>query len=495
MPDRYLAIDLGAESGRAVVGTLVDGVLSIQEIRRFETGCMPLGRHLVVDVYRIYEEILVAMRSCAARFGGEIVSVGVDAWGSDFCLADGNGNLIGLPVFYRDGRTEGTCEIVEAKIGYRKLHELTNHRKTSTGTLHQLIAMASQERTSLSNGESMLFIADIFNFFLSGRLCSEYTAASYSQLFCTTRGQWEDSVFDLFGISRSIQPQLVRAGEALGTLRPELAQATGLGVSTLVVAPAAHDTADAVAATPAEGTDWAFISSGTWSLLGVETDGPVVNDLSYQGNFSNSGLAFGKILFKISIAGLWIIQQCRRVWISKGSDLSYAEIGQLAARAESFKAFIDPESPDFFCPDDMPLAISRFIERSGGSAIAPGDKGQIARIVYESLAMRYRQGIELTEAATGRAIRRIHIIGGGSRNELLNSFTASATGLPVVAGPAEATAIGNLLIQAYGCGEIRSGSDVREIVRKSFPSKTFETSDAALWREQFGRYLETCASC
>jgi rhamnulokinase len=492
MAKNHLAIDLGAESGRAIVGSIHEGRVVLEEIHRFATGCVDLRAHLLVDVYRIYEEILAALAKYAQRYGPELESVGVDAWGSDFGLVDGCGNLIGLPFFYRDKRSEGVGGVVEAGFGYRRLHELTNHRRTTTGTLHQLIAMERDEAPSLSEGRGLLFIGDIFNYFLSGNLCSEQTVASYSQMFSLEKGGWENEVFDAFRIPRAIQTRIVYPGEVLGELEPGIAKAAGLG-RVRVIAPAVHDTGDAVLAVPAEGEDWAFISSGSWSLLGIESDKPVVNEASYNGNFSNSGLPFGKVLFKISIAGLWIIQGCRKAWSGMGRSLDYGTIAELAEKAQAFRAFIDPEAPEFFNPTDMPAAIRAFIESSGQGRVDGGDIGLMARIVYESLAFRYRQGIELTELASGRRFTAVHIVGGGSRVELLNQFTASATGLPVIAGPSEATAVGNVLLQAYGCGELASQGEIRRIVRDSFPLASYSPGEVETWRGHYDRFLAICA--
>ncbi|MGA2546340.1 MAG: rhamnulokinase family protein [Rectinemataceae bacterium] len=491
MTGNHLAIDLGAESGRAIVGSIRDGRVVLEELHRFSTGCTVLNGHLVVDVYRIFEEILESLKKYSRSYGPELESVGVDAWGSDFGLADECGNMIGLPMFYRDGRTEGVSEVVESGIGYRRLHELTNHRRTSTGSLHQIIAMERDERQSLLNARAILFIGDIFNYFLSGKICSEHSVASYSQMFSLRKNAWEDEVFEAFRIPTAIQSSIVHPGDFLGPLTAQVSAAVGLG-GARVIAPAVHDTGDAVLAVPAEGVDWAFISSGTWSLLGIECDSPIVNEYSYEGNFSNSGLAFGKVLFKISIAGLWIIQQCRKRWNGNGVEIDYAEIAEAAEKAPPFRAFIDPEADDFFNPADMPGAISGFVERSGQGRVDSGDVGQIARIVYESLALRYRQGIEMTQVASGRRIGRIHIVGGGSNVDLLNRFTASASGLSVIAGPSESTAIGNVMIQAYGCGEVASIAEIRKIVKESFPPRVFEPQNIGPWREHYDEFLGIC---
>jgi rhamnulokinase len=488
MTGNHLAIDIGAESGRAIVGSVKDGKIDFAEIRRFETGYTLLNGHLVIDIYRIYEEILQSLKKYAVSFGAELESVGVDAWGSDFGLLDECGNLIGLPFFYRDRRTEGVTETIESSMGYRRLHELTNHRRTATGSLHQIIAMAKDEAQSLRNGRAILFIGDIFNYFLSGKICSEYTAASYSQMFSLKKRAWEPEVFDAFRIPRRIQSEIVYPGDSLGLLNTSVSAFFGLG-EVRVIAPAVHDTGDAVLAVPAEGREWAFISSGTWSLLGIECDAPIVNEKSYEGNFSNSGLAFGKVLFKINIAGLWIIQQCRKKWRENGLEIDYAAIAESAEKSESFKSFINPEAPDFLDPTDMPGAILRFIERTDQAAVDGEDIGLIARIVYESLALRYRQGIEMIQDAANKEIRRIHIVGGGSKIDLLNKFTASATGLSVIAGPAEATAIGNIMLQAYGCGEVGSLSEIRKAIGDSFSSRIFEPLAGDAWREPYNEFL------
>jgi rhamnulokinase len=493
MGTNHLAVDLGAGSGRVIRGRITDnGKIELEELYRFTTQSMPFGGNLTVNIYRIYEEVLRALQVYVRQYGCELGSMGVDTWGSDFGILDKNGKLIGIPVHYRDKRTQGIGSIVEKGIGYCRLYELTSCGRDPAGTLHQLIAMVQKRDASLECGKMLLFLGDLLHYFLTGNACSEYTVASFSQLYNIPKNDWEDEVFKIFEIPSGIQPPIVYPGERLGRIKREIADFVGLS-QTEVIAPAVHDSSCAVLAVPTKSEgDWAFISSGTWSVVGMELDKPIINRNSYVGDISNSGMAFGRILFKKNVMGLWIIQQCMKVWDGVGVSLNYEQIVEAAAQARPFVGFIEPDKDSFFNPIDMVGAILQYLEQSGQIQIEPQDVGQISRIVFESLAMKYHYTVNLLREASGRQIDRIHIIGGGSSNELLNEFTASATCLTVFAGPTEATAIGNVMLQAYGCGELGSQDAIREKVRESFPTKCYRPKATSEWRVQYRRFLEIC---
>ncbi len=485
----FLAFDLGAESGRTILGTLEPSRLLTRELTRFPNGPVPLLGHLHWNALYLYEEIKKGMGVCLAEAGVHPESLGVDTWGVDFGLLGRDGGLLGLPYAYRDSRTEGAMEEFFERVPRQQIYEWTGVQFLSFNTLFQLYAMVRDRSPLLECAAALLFLPDLFNYLLTLAKTSELTIASTSQFLDPRQGAWCEPLLDSLGIPLRILPEVLSPGTVIGSLTPEVAQETGLN-ETQVVATAGHDTAAAIAAVPAEGKDWAYISSGTWSLMGIETRHPIINRQALEANFTNEGGVGGTIRFLKNIAGLWLIQQCRKEW-ARGAPLSYDEITQMAGEASPFRSLIDPDWTEFLNPPSMPEAIRLFCLRTRQNP--PLTPPQIVRCILESLALKYRFTLDQLRRIVGTEISRIHVIGGGSRNELLCRFTAAATGLPVIAGPAEATASGNIMVQALALGYVRSLADIRAIIRNSIELKTYEPSGSGDWAqayERFGTVLE-----
>ena len=479
-----LAFDLGAESGRAVLGTLAGGQLSVHEVRRFPNTPLPLSGHIHWNVYRLLDEMKCAMRDAAAAIGARPASVGVDTWGVDFGLLAKDGTLLGLPFCYRDHRNEGAMEDYLKLVPREALYDATGIQFMPFNTLFQVYAMVRERSPLLDAATDLLFMPDLFNYLLTGRKAAEFTIASTSQMLDPRTRKWIPGLFQAMGLSKKLLHDIVEPGQVLAPLSAEIAGATGLR-DIPVVATASHDTAAAVAAVPAEGDDWAYISSGTWSLVGVEARSPLISPRSLAANFTNEGGVGGTIRFLKNVTGLWLVQGCRKAWSAEGAA-TYEELALAAAGAPPFAALIDPDDPSFLNPPDMPEAVAAYIRRTGQTQ--PGSRASLVRSLFESLALKYRVVIEELGRTTGRPIRKIHVIGGGSRNELLCQFTADATGLPVVAGPAEATAIGNILVQAMALGRLASPAGIRSIIRDSCALRTYEPAGGTAWDEAAARF-------
>ncbi len=482
--ESYLAIDLGAESGRAVLGTIAGGRLTTREIRRFPNGPVSIDGRLRWDVPRLLSEMTAAVRECAS-LGVRPSSLGIDTWGVDFGILGPDGGLTGLPVCYRDPGWIGAMEDYFGRVSKERVYELTGIQFLPFNSLFQLHAMARDNPSLLESASSLLFMPDLFNYLLTGRKTAEYTIASTSQFLDPRTGTWAGELLDASGIPQSILGGIIQPGTPLGPLSGRWAAETSMSGLT-VVATAGHDTAAAVAAVPASGDDWAYISSGTWSLVGAEIDEAVISPESLGGNFTNEGGVGGKVRFLKNVAGLWLLQQCRRKWSSE-KDWTYAELTDLAASRPDFEApLIDPDSPDFLNPPDMPAAIDAFCRRTGQAP--PSGVGGTARCILDSLALKYRYVLELMERIRRRPVRAVHIIGGGSRNALLCRLTAEATGLPVVAGPAEASSAGNILVQALAAGNIPGLAGIREVSRRSFNPARFESAASSAWDDAYRRF-------
>ena len=469
--NRFLAIDLGAESGRAMLGTLDGGMLALEELHRFPNTPVQLPTGLYWDTLRLFQEIRHALAICGRERKIELDGIGIDTWGVDFALLGADGALVDNPRHYRDPRnSQITLERTFALAPREEIFAETGIQFMPINTLYQLHAMKLAQSPALGMAKTLLFTPDLFNYWLTGIMRAEVSIASTSQFYNPAKKDWAKGLLRRLGIAEPMLPEIVPSGTRLGTLLPEVAEASGLAADTPVFATASHDTASAVAAVPADGADWGYISSGTWSLMGVELETPVINDRSLALNFTNEVGASGTIRLLKNIAGLWLLQECRRAWAIAGCEYSYAELAGLAAGAPSCGMTIDPDS--FTQPGHMPERIAEHCRAQGRNP--PEQPGSMVRLILESLAASYRKVLENLEALIGRRITRIHIVGGGSRNELLNLLTANATGRTVIAGPAEATAAGNILVQAMGAGIISGVSDAREIVKRSFPIQVYE---------------------
>ncbi len=484
----YIACDLGAESGRVILGTLRDGLLTLKELHRFPNGPVQVGGTLRWDVAFLFAELKVGLARVAAHLKdshlGGVDGLSVDSWGVDYVLTGGTD--MPLPHHYRDPRTAGVYAAATAG-GAATIFAETGIQFMPINTLYQLLA--DQEAGALAGADRFLLIADYFHALLSGVGVAERSLASTTQTYNPVTRRWSDELLLRFGLPPSLFPPLVDSGTVLGPLLPAIAAETGLG-DVPVIATCSHDTAAAVAAVPAEkdtdGDDWAFLSSGTWSLLGVELPNPLINERVRAANFTNEIGYGGSVRFLKNIAGLWIVQECRRAWLAEGTDYSYDALTQMAAGTEPFRSLIHPADTRFLGSGEMPRKVRDFCRETGQAV--PETPGQVIRCALEGLALSYRQTLEQIEGLTGRKIRRLHVVGGGSRNALLNQFAADATGRDVLAGPAEATAIGNLLLQALTLGHLASIADLRRTVCASFPLQSHAPVDADAWEEPYARF-------
>jgi rhamnulokinase len=485
---RYLAIDLGAESGRAMLGRLGGARLTIEELRRFPNLPVRLPGSLHWDVLRLWGEVADSIRMAAHHQGDRLASVGLDTWGVDFALLDRRDALIGNPYHYRDNRTDGMQAEAFRRMPREQIFEHTGIQFMQINTLYQLLALVLARDPALEIAVTFLTMPDLLNFWLTGQKGCEFTNATTTQCYDPRAGGWATPVLNALGIPVGIFPQVIAPGTLLGPLRPALAQE--LGADDLVlVAPACHDTGSAVAAVPAEGANFAWLSSGTWSVIGVEAPAPVIDERSLAFNLTNEGGVNGTFRCSKNIMGLWIVQECRRTWVANGHDWSYDELARMAELSAPLAAVIDPDDDEFFKPGDMPSRIQTFCRRTGQTA--PSEPGAIVRCALESLALKYRWVLERLQTVTGQHLDPIHIIGGGAQNQLLNQFTADATGRTVVAGPVEATAIGNLLVQAIALGQLGSLADARTVVRRSFTPQVYAPRPSADWDAAYAR-LRAC---
>jgi len=480
-----LAFDLGAESGRAVLGRFDGERLHLSEVHRFSNEPVRLPDGLHWDVLRLFGEVKRGLMLCASEHG-QPAGVGVDAWGVDFALLDRRGALLGNPYHYRDRRTEGMMEEAFRRVPRQEIFERTGIQFMQINTLYQLLAMVVGGSPALEVAETFLTIPDLFNYWLSGRAVCEFTSATTTQFYDPRAGAWATSLLERLGLPTGFLPEVIPPATSLGPLAPFVAEETGVG-EVPVIAPACHDTGSAVAAVPASGQGHAYISSGTWSLVGVEVREPVITPQSLASNFTNEGGVCGTFRLLKNVMGLWLVQECRRAWAQEGEQHSYEELARVAQAAPPFAALVDPDDPSFLRPPDMPAAIRDYCIRTGQRP--PQDRGATVRCALEGLALRYRWVIERLEEMQGRPIRAINVVGGGSRNRLLCQLTADATGRPVVAGPAEATAVGNIIVQALALGEVSSLSEARALVRRSFDLATYEPRERASWDEAYARFL------
>lgn len=472
MDRHYLALDLGAESGRAMLAKLRDGRIELTEVHRFSNSAVRLPSGLYWDSLHLFEEICRGIRM-AAEHGAEPEAIGIDTWGVDFALIGSNGELLQNPRHYRDNRTKGISREVFETVPRAEIFRHTGIQFMEINSLYQLYAIRRDSPLILDAAAKLLFMPDLFNFFLTGTYASERSIASTSQFYDPVKKSFATDMLRRLGIAGGFLATLVDPGAELGPLLPHVAEHCKLKREVPVYATASHDTASAVAAVPSlDRENWCYISSGTWSLMGVELDGPVIDDASLEANFTNETGVAGKIRFLKNIPGLWLLQECRRAWAKRGREYSYAELMERAAAAKPLDVTLDLD--EFNEPGRLPEKICEYCRKT--SQAVPSDEGSMTRVILESLAARYAQVLDSIEAITKRKVEVIHIVGGGSKNALLNQLAADKTGRRVIAGPAEATAAGNALIQAMGTGDIGSLEELRAIVRQSFELEEFRPS-------------------
>ncbi len=483
----YIAVDLGAESGRVMLGRITAGRLTLAQVHRFGNG--PIEEHgsLRWDFKRLLAEIKSGIAKAAKTVGSRVQGIGVDTWGVDFGFLGSDGQLLENPYHYRDDRTNGMMEKAFELMPKRRVYESTGIQFMQLNSLYQLLAMRLANSDVLTKAQRLLFVADLFSYFLCGKALSEYTLASTSQMMDMRTGQWSGPIFEELSLPTEILPEIVMPGTILGNLTDQVAKETGCG-KVPVIAVGSHDTASAVLGVPATGDKWAYLSSGTWSLMGVELPQAIVNDKAFQYEFTNEGGVENTIRLLKNIMGLWLVQECKRQWQREGQDLSYGELTQMAAGAKPFFGYIDCDNSDFLAPGDMPARINKCLSETGQQPTE--DKGQMLRLILESLALKYRSVLNAIEDVTGDRIEVLHLVGGGIQNELLCQFTADATGRKVIAGPTEATASGNILMQAKAAGRIESTDEARQIIRNSFELKEYMPQDTGFWDRQYNRFVE-----
>jgi rhamnulokinase len=477
------AVDLGAQSGRVAVGRFDGERIAVSVVHRFANTPVRIRGTLHWDILRLYEETLDGLR--AAAIDVPVDSIAVDSWAVDFGLLDRSGGLVGNPVHYRDSRRAAAVAGVYARIPPRALYERTGIQLLPINTVFELAAMADAHDASLAAAETLLLIPDLFHYWLCGSRTTELTNATTTQCLDVRTGGWANDLLERLEIPARLFPEIVQPGTALGPIAADAAAATGLEAAR-VVAVATHDTGSAVAAVPFRQAGSIFLSVGTWSLVGLEVDRPLVTDDSYTANLTNEGGVAGTFRLLRNVTGLWLLEECRRQWALDGHKLSVEDLLELARSAPALRSLVDPDDPAFAEPGDMPARIVDFCSRRGQPE--PVTPGEVTRCILESLALKHAEVVALLGEVTGSAATELHVVGGGARNELLCDWTAQATGLPVLAGPEEATLIGNLLVQATALDELASLDEVRDVVRASYTPAVYEPSSSAEWREARERF-------
>ncbi len=476
----HLAVDLGAGSGRVVAGIYDGAKLELSVMNRFPNNATKEADGWHWQFENLFNDIKRGIAEAVKRYGDAVVSVGVDTWGVDYGLLDANGKLICAPFQYRDARTNGMQERAFQLMPRREIYDRTGIQFLFFNTLFQLLADKNLERA-----EHLLFMPDLVHYFLTGVRANEKSIASTSQLISPQKQEWDRDLIRAMNFPEKIFGRLIDAGTVLGGLLPEIAAETG-AKNLQVIAPAGHDTASAVVGVPSEEASPVFLSSGTWSIMGRELTSPMISEKSFAAAFSNEGGVFGTTRFLKNIAGMWLLQECKRAWDAEGQTVSYDELQSQAQNSPPFAAFIDPDAPDFQAPANMPEAITQFCRRTGQTP--PANFGAFTRMIFESLALKYRSVRESLEQVTGKPVEKIYVVGGGCQNHLLNQFAADALDCAVVCEPVEATSTGNIIMQLIALNKIGSLAEGRAVVRRSFETKTFEPKDTAQWDDAFARF-------
>lgn len=479
----YLAVDIGAGSGRVIAGLYDGKTLRLEEVNRFANTPLHLPSGIHWNLTGLYQSIQEGLAKAVRQWGKQVVGLGVDTWGVDYGLLCPQGTLLGIPYAYRDKRTDGVIEAVNSEIPLRDIYAKTGIQVAFFNTLYQLVAERNAGSVALREASSLLFTPDLINYLLTGVQATERTIASTSQLYNPVSEDWDRELIGQLGLPQRVFGQIVDPGIVLG-------QTEVAGQKLKVFTVGSHDTASAVAAAPLRSGNSAYLSSGTWSLLGAELDAPVISAETAEANFTNEVGVGRTIRFMKNITGMWLIQQCKEVWDQEqGAPIDYGELTDQARGSESFQAFIDPDDAAFVAPGNMPQRIRDYLQSSGQSA--PVAHTDIARILFESLALKYRHAFAQLEKLTGKKFESLHIVGGGCKNAMLNQFTANALKIEVVAGPAEATSAGNILLQLMADGEVKSLAEGRELIARSMSVQTFEPRATDTWDEAYARYTKT----
>ncbi len=485
MTKRVLAFDFGASSGRAIIGCFDGDKITLEEVHRFSNDPVSVGGTVYWDVLRLFYEIKQGI--IKAKIAGGFDSIGIDTWGVDFGLIDSEGKLMENPVHYRDARTAGLVDEAFKTMPKEKLYGITGIQFMELNTLFQLISLKKYRPWMLERADKMLFMPDLFGYMLTGKMCAEYSIASTSQLIDLDKRTWSKEILDAFEIKESVFAPLVQPGTVLGELSKEICEECGVD-PVPVISVCGHDTQSAITSVPCEDGDFAFLSSGTWSLFGTELDKPIVNETSMNINITNEGGFDGSTGFLKNIIGLWLIQESRRQWKREGKEYSYVDLEKLALAAEPFKCFIDPDAPEFVPHGNIPERVREFCRKTG--QYVPETVGEIMRCIYESLAMKYRLTFEKLRECTERDYPVIHVIGGGTKDGLLCQMTANSCDRTVKAGPIEATVMGNVAVQLMSDGSVKNIGQARKIVADSSELKTFEPKDTDKWAGAYENFLK-----
>ena len=487
MEKRYfLAFDLGATSGRTILASIENGKIEMKELTRFPSKIIYLHGKYYWSIYALYGALKEGL-CAAARENVRIESVGIDTWGVDFAYLGEDGTVMGLPRTYRDPYTNGIPEEVFNIVPKKQIYELTGIQIMNFNSLYQLFAAKKENSSAYNAASEVLFMPDALAYLLSGKKVCEYTIASTSQILNPRTKRMESGLLDTLGIKKDLFQDIVMPGTIIGNLTEEIEKSTGLH-DVKVVAVAGHDTASAIAAIPAENEKFAYLSSGTWSLMGIEVPEPIISDESFQMNFTNEGGVDGTTRFLKNTTGMWLLEQCRAEWSKAGKDYSYPEIIKMAESAEPFRSIIDSDHPSFANPGNMPEAIKNYC-RATNQPI-PESEGDFIRCIFESLALKYKSVLESLVKVSPFPIEKLHVIGGGSQNKLLNQWIANSIGIPVVAGPAEATAIGNIMMQAKAVGMVKNLREIRKIVQNSVSPELFIPQDTQIWKKNYKKFVE-----
>lgn len=483
-PTHFFSVDLGATSGRTILGTVGEGTLEMRELTRFPNNIIQVNGHFYWDIYALYNEIIKGLK-VVSNEGISIASIGIDTWGVDFVFIGKDGELLRQPYCYRDPHTTNAPEEYFKRIPRDEVYARTGIQIMNFNSLFQLDTIKRNNASILPLVDKVLFMPDALSYMLTGEMVTEYTIASTSQMIDPNSKKFDSKLLDEVGLSESAFAKFVYPGTRIGVLSEEVKAQTGLG-DIPVIAVAGHDTASAVAAVPALDKNFAYLSSGTWSLMGVELDSPVINEETSRLNFTNEGGVDGTIRFLKNICGMWLLERCRKEWESE-QNYSYLELINEALASPAFRSLINPDAACFANPVSMVKAIQEYCAATDQPI--PESCGEITRCIFESLSLRYRQVLDNMRSLISFPVERLHVIGGGSKNNLLNAFTANALGIPVVAGPSEATAIGNIMLQAKAAGLVSDIAGMRKTISNSIQTETFAPEDKEVWSEAYTKYL------
>lgn len=483
----FLAFDIGATSGRSVLGRISKNKIDIEELTRFPNRIIRVHDRFHWDIFSLYENLKEGLKAAASR-NIKISAIGIDTWGVDFAYIGEDGTILGIPRSYRDPYTEGIPEEYFNNVLSRKeVYGLTGIQIMNFNSLFQLYAAKKENSSALKAAKEILFIPDALSYLLTGEKVCEYTILSTSQFLNPETKQVEGKLLEKMGIEPSLVPPVVMPGNIMGYLTESLSRECGLE-RIPVIAVAGHDTASAVASVPAENKNFAYLSSGTWSLMGIEVEEPIINEESFNLNFTNEGGVDGTVRFLKNITGMWLLEQCRKEWDAAGKSLSYPQIVFLSGSVDGFRSFVDPDDACFANPESMTGAIAEFCRKTGQAV--PETEADFIRCIFDSLAMKYKYVLGCLQKVAPFPIEKLHVIGGGSNNQLLNQMTANAIGIPVVAGPGEATAIGNIMMQAKGVGIVNSLQEIRDVIKGSMSAEVFYPQDSALWEDAYQRFIK-----